>query len=59
MCRRDNPTVSRRVLQLADSLGRSLEKQFASVEEVLRSDSGDVFTTKTLKNRKAAREARI
>jgi hypothetical protein len=46
---RDNPTVSRRVLALADSLGEKLGKQSASLELVLKGGGGDVFTTKTVK----------
>jgi hypothetical protein len=47
--RRDNPTVSRRVLEIADWLGQSLEKQSASLEVVLKGGAGDVFTTKSVK----------
>lgn len=53
--RRDNPTVSRRVLELADSLGQSLEKQTASLEVVLKGGAGDVFTTKSVKIGKKSR----
>jgi hypothetical protein len=47
--RRDNPTVSRRVLELADRLGQPLGKQTASLEAVLKGGAGDVFTTKSVK----------
>ena len=47
--RRDNPTVSGRVLEMADWLGQSLEKQTASLEVVLKGGAGDVFTTKSVR----------
>jgi hypothetical protein len=56
---RDNPTVSRRVLQLADSLGRNLEKQSVSLEGALKGGVGDVFTTKKVKELPASRQARL
>jgi hypothetical protein len=58
--RRDNPTVSRRVLELADWLGQSLEKQTASLEVVLKGGAGDVFTTKSVKlGRKGRAKAKL
>jgi hypothetical protein len=46
--RRDNPTVSRRVLGLADRLGLTLEKESSSLEAILKIGSGDIYVTKTL-----------
>jgi hypothetical protein len=48
------------VLELADRLGQSLEKQSASLEVVLKGGAGDVFTTKTVKiSPRGRREAKI
>jgi hypothetical protein len=49
--------VSRRVLQLADFIGQTLEKQTASLEVVLKGGGGDVFTTKDIKLSRKARRA--
>lgn len=47
--RRDNPTVSRRVLKLADRLGRSLEKESVSLQAMLKMGSGDIYVTNTVR----------
>jgi hypothetical protein len=57
--RRDNPTVSRRVLSLADTLGQRLERQSASLEAVLRGGGVDIVTTKRVKNKRVATGARL
>jgi hypothetical protein len=57
---RDNPTVSRRVLTLADRLGQALDKDYSSLEVAVNRGGGDVFLTKSVNpEKKLIRESRL